>query len=89
MAKQTWELISYDLWGNQEDGFEVNAAYRTGKVIEFDSNLSDSELESLVSEWVGFRVELDSNNCDSEQLYFLESGESWKPAFELQQRKGD
>lgn len=32
----TWEFISYDLWGNEEDGFVVNAAYTTGRVYEID-----------------------------------------------------
>ena len=34
----TWEYISYDLWGNEEDGFEVNAAYTTGRVYEIDDD---------------------------------------------------
>ena len=31
-----YEVISYDVWGNVRDGFEVNAAYRTGRVVEID-----------------------------------------------------
>lgn len=37
----TWEYIFYDLWGNDEDGYEVNAAYTTGRVFEIDDE-SDS-----------------------------------------------
>jgi hypothetical protein len=31
-----WEYISYDLWGNDEDGYEVNAAYTTGQIYEIE-----------------------------------------------------
>ncbi len=27
-----WEVVTYDVWGNERDGFEVNAAYRHGTV---------------------------------------------------------
>lgn len=26
----TWELWTYDVWGNEQDGFEVNDKYRSG-----------------------------------------------------------
>lgn len=28
----TWELRTYDVWGNAEDGWEVNNTYSAGKV---------------------------------------------------------
>ena len=28
----TWELRTYDVWGNAKDGYEVNDTYRAGKV---------------------------------------------------------
>jgi hypothetical protein len=31
-----WEYISYDLWGNNVDGYEANAAYTTGRIYEID-----------------------------------------------------
>jgi hypothetical protein len=30
MAKQRWEVRSLDVWGNQEDGYEVNQEYAAG-----------------------------------------------------------
>lgn len=27
-----WELVTYDVWGNARDGFEVNNAFRSGTV---------------------------------------------------------
>lgn len=28
----TWEVATYDVWGNERDGFEVNDVYRHGEV---------------------------------------------------------
>lgn len=28
----TWEIRTYDVWGNSKDGFEVNDSYRSGEV---------------------------------------------------------
>lgn len=39
--KREYEIISYDVWGNARDGFEVNAAYRTGRTVEIDLEASD------------------------------------------------
>ena len=39
--KHTYEIIAYDVWGNSRDGFEVNAAYATGRTVVIDSAASD------------------------------------------------
>jgi hypothetical protein len=36
-----YQIISYDVWGNARDGFEVNAAYYTGKTIDIEPDASD------------------------------------------------
>lgn len=28
----TWDIVTYDVWGNAKDGWEVNDAYRSGTV---------------------------------------------------------
>lgn len=42
MAK--YELIEYDTWGNEEDGFEVNNVYRTGIVYDISDTETDEEI---------------------------------------------
>ena len=37
----TYEVITYDILGNAQDGFEVNQAFRTGKTIEVSRDTSD------------------------------------------------
>lgn len=45
MSQSTlWEVISYDVWGNQDDGYEVNAAYTTGRVVEIDDEENDDNV---------------------------------------------
>lgn len=39
-----FEVISYDVWGNARDGFEVNQAFHTGRYIEVDENTSDAAI---------------------------------------------
>jgi hypothetical protein len=37
------QVISYDIWGNAKDGFEVNQAFYTGKHVDIgdtDSNMA-------------------------------------------------
>lgn len=36
MAKFKYQIISYDVWGNARAGFEVNAAYTTGRYVVID-----------------------------------------------------
>lgn len=30
--KTVWEIATYDVWGNERDGFEVNDVYRKGEI---------------------------------------------------------
>lgn len=36
-----YKIISYDVWGNPKDGFEVNDNYDTGITLELLENSSD------------------------------------------------
>tara|TARA_Y100000593_G_C4216702_1_gene289595 strand:+ start:615 stop:896 length:282 start_codon:yes stop_codon:yes gene_type:complete len=48
-----FELINYDVWGNPQDGFEVNNAYSTGIVIDISENDTDKTILKKLKE-VGF-----------------------------------
>lgn len=41
MTTTTYQVISYEVWGNARDGFEVNAAYTTNNYIEVSESTSD------------------------------------------------
>lgn len=47
-AMVVYEVISLDVWGNEKDGFEINAAYTTGREVELPENPSlDETLKAL------------------------------------------
>jgi len=41
---QTYKVISLDVWGNQREGFEVNAAYYTGLEVDLPEYATDEEI---------------------------------------------
>jgi len=52
-----YEVITYDVWGNARDGFEVNQAFTTGRYIEVCENTSDMAINRRLGirgvEWDG------------------------------------
>ena len=40
-AVHNYEIITLDVWGNNEDGFEVNDKFATGRFIELKDNATD------------------------------------------------
>ena len=47
--KHKYEIITYDVWGNARDGFEVNNAFTTGRVVEIDPNASDRAINRALN----------------------------------------
>lgn len=54
-----FEVINYDVWGNEEEGFEVNGSYTTGYEIEISDTASDKEIIDALKE-----IEFLSNKCN-------------------------
>ena len=52
-----YEVITYDVWGNARDGFEVNQAFTTGHYIEVSEETSDMAINRRLGirgvEWDG------------------------------------
>ena len=46
-----YKVISYDVWGNARDGFEVNQAFNTGETVHLPENASDR----LINRRLGIR----------------------------------
>jgi hypothetical protein len=80
-----YEYISYDVWGNESDGYEVNQAFTTGEYVELDTDTSDKELLiSLIRQ--GFAKDsicFESVDIQGEQGYSLYFEYNGKPEFEL------
>jgi len=43
-----YEIISYEVWGNPKDGWEVNDAHYTDSKIEIPENSTDLEILNLL-----------------------------------------
>ncbi len=40
-----YTLLTYDVWGNEKDGYEVNNTFSTGTTIELPTNASDKDIK--------------------------------------------
>ena len=49
-----YEYISYDVWGNENDGYEVNQAFHTGEFVDIDPIASDEGIVESLQEQMGF-----------------------------------
>ena len=81
-----FEIIEYDLWGNAEDGYEVNSVYHTRRYIEVSEKCTDGEiLEVLSKDYV--LPENVSIFGDNEYAILLEDAKDGKPLLELRRFK--
>ena len=78
----TYRLYSYDLWGNSEDGYEVNDVASTGLTYDIPDQASDDEILSIVFEGDKGSFEVNGNYCCSNTIY-IDSVEEGAPAYEL------
>lgn len=47
--KATYNIVTYDVWGNARDGFEVNQAFYTGRTVEIDEEATDYAINRALS----------------------------------------
>jgi hypothetical protein len=85
----TFRLITYDVWGNEKDGYEVNQAFTTNECYEIpDSDESSEQIIATLKKQGCFKkyvrkssIEIDG---DTDVIYVSYKG---RPEFEL--RKED
>jgi len=41
---KTYKVVSYDVWGNKKDGFEVNEAHYTSFTVELSEDATNREI---------------------------------------------
>jgi len=78
----TYRLYTYDLWGNSEDGFEVNDIMSTGLTYDIPDEATDAEILAIVFEGDKESFEVNGNYCCSDTIY-IDSVEEGAPAYEL------
>lgn len=51
-SQNNWSLWTYDVWGNEEDGFEVNNKFEVDNHIDIDyDNVTDEEILSILKRY--------------------------------------
>jgi hypothetical protein len=79
--KPAWRWISYDVWGNQEDGWDVNAAYPTSVVYRLSEDASDEAILKTVWEACADKVKLEWSSV--EDTIFFSAKETSEPLGEI------
>ena len=78
-----YDFIAYDVWGNEEDGWEINSACFTGESIDVPADASDTQiLATFFDDDTLDKVEVDPVYCDGDVLYIRERG-NHRPVGEL------
>lgn len=45
-----YEIIDYDVWGNERDGFNVNQSFHTGHFVEIPEDATDAEIVRILKD---------------------------------------
>lgn len=91
----TYELVTYDLWGNPKDGFQVNDIIRVGEQITLPASVVEGPDKPLIQAlkkrgWIPAGVHAASIGIEGEPehtLYFnsvRRKDGGYMPVFELQ-----
>lgn len=78
-----YRLYTYDVWGNQNDGWDVNRTYKSAWTISKSiyDELGDEELTQKIEHILGIECQIDRNCSDDTVIYF--SSEQGEPVCEL------
>lgn len=86
MSLQTYRLYTYDVWGNDNDGYEVNDVYRQSDTVEIDfRDWTDEQILAALKDagiWDGVHTLGICMHSDSECIY-IEDPKNGKPIAEL------
>lgn len=81
MDKPAWRWISYDVWGNSEDGWDVNASYTTSVVYRISEHATDETILKTVWEDDASEVELEWSSV--EDTIFFTAKKTREPLGEI------
>jgi len=83
----TWVILSYDVWGNEEDGFEINDTFSVGSLeLEDDEQYDDSVLvEKLIeAELLAEDARPEDFAFDGDEFHvFIADADTGRPIFGL------
>ena len=53
MAMAKWEIVTLDVWGNSDNGYEVNDQWASGHTLELDDDAPDAEILTMLCAEMG------------------------------------
>ena len=74
-----YQGYTYDVWGNEEDGYEVNNVSYTGEDFDIPEDATDAEIVRCIN---GLNITVDPGIGDEETLYLISTIDG-KPIGEL------
>ena len=83
---QDWQIISYDVWGNEKDGWDVNAAYATGQYIALPADFTKKQLLSALRRAGLIKPRLRSSRIgieSHERDIYISDNKTGRPEFAL------
>lgn len=89
---EEWNVLGYDIWGNREDGYEVNDIHRVGSVTLPENADLKKIIEVLVEDGIlaesagTGNIEEDTNHGDDTIIYLIESDDG-RPLLELRRKE--
>ena len=81
-----FEVIEYEVWGNAEDGYDVNQAFHTYRYIEVSEKCTDGEILEALSKDYSLPDDV-SIFGESDFTIYLEDAKDSKPLLELRREK--
>lgn len=86
-----YQLIEYDVWGNEEDGFVVNQAFYTKQYVDIPKGASDAEIVRILKDEgiIKKGIRTASVKIEGEEGYtlYFTHGPTGQPGFELRAEK--
>jgi hypothetical protein len=99
--KQIWELWGYDVWGNEDDGFEVNDRHCLNRKIEIEVegtiynegtswefiayDISDEQLLGILQDYFTIDSINEIEILGGGKNYFINSADNYYPLCDLNQ----
>jgi len=87
MAKRTYKVISYDVWGNKHDGYEVNDAHYTGMTVKLPDDATDKQIVQALKACGYLKKTLKTKSVaihgDDEFSIYFDDARNGKPEGEL------
>ena len=79
-----YRIYDYDVWGNAEDGYEVNRVFRTNNVVEIkDTTSNDAIIRAALGDYAASDFDIDGDD----HVIYITRADDGCPVCELRREK--